>query len=217
MSDKPIRIIFHLDGTGVLYDLNEPTHLDGILSWCLCAYHVSGETPRRDEAPADIPLPLRRWRIGEHWGWHASALFPEGDMAHGLQRWRSRFREDRAELTVGSPNMSNGTYRDWQMPMPLLLCRRMIAYAHGDRSTVQKILRRGVRYIGKKAAMGKGRVLAIDVEWIDSDCSLVKDGKAMRWLPDEGGTRRVRTRPPYWNSIGATTCCEVGNPYRIET
>jgi hypothetical protein len=213
MSDKPLKITFHLDGTGVFFDPNEPIHLDGILAWCLCAYHVSGEPPRRDELPADIPLPLRKWHVGGEWGWHASALFPDGLRAESLQFWRKRFRESRIELTRGSPNRTNGTYRDWQTPMPLLLCPRMVAYAHGDRSTLQRALRRGVKYIGKKAAMGKGRVVGIDVEWIDADASLVMDGKAMRWLPLDGGQRYVRPRPPYWNNCGKIECCEVGQSY----
>lgn len=216
MSDKPLKITFHLDGTGVLYYPFEPTMLDGILAWCLCAYHVSGDPPARDETPAEIPLPLRKWDLNNSWGWHASALFPEGVSAESLQFWRKRFRESRIEFTAGSPNRTNGTYRDWQMPMPLLLCPRMVAYAHGDRSTVQKVLRRGVKYIGKKSAMGKGRVIGIDVEWIEEDCSLVKDGRAMRWLPENGGVRLVRPRPPYWNKVGTVYCCEAGQPFIVD-
>lgn len=213
MSDKPVKVTFHLDGTGVFYDPFEPTMLDGILAWCLCAYHVSGDPPRRDEAPADIPLPLRRWEMGGSWGWHTSALFPDGVSVESLQFWRKRFRESRIELTSGSPNRTNGTYRDWQMPMPLLLCPRMVAYACGDRSTIQKVLRRGVKYIGKKAAIGKGRVVGIDVEWIEEDYSLTKDGQAMRWLPIVGGARFVRPRPPYWNNVGKVDCCEVNQVF----
>jgi len=86
----------------------------------------------------------------------------------------------------------------------------MIAYAHGDRSTLQKVLRRGVKYIGKKAAYGKGRVTGIDVEWIKEDLSLKMDDRAMRWLPDPNGRRLVRPRPPYWNIVDRVRCCEIG-------
>lgn len=40
--------------------------------------------------------------------------------------------------------------------------------------------------------------------------SLVHEGRAMRWLPHTGGTRRVRPCPPYWNPHGQVDCVEVG-------
>lgn len=209
-SVKPIKVTFHLDGSGVLYNPAEPTMLDGILAWCLSAYHVSGHPPSRNEEPSDIPIPLKKWHMKNGvWGWHASALFPEGQTAESLQFWRSRFREDRIELTSGSPNRTNGTYRDWQMPMPLTLCHKMVAYAVGNRSDVHKILRRGVSYIGKKTSMGKGRVVGIDVEWVDEDYSIRKDGKPMRWYPEEDGPKLVRPRPPYWSNVGRVRCCDI--------
>lgn len=211
MSLKPLKITFHLDGTGVFYDPFEPTHLDGLLAWSLAAYHVSGEPPRRDDVPADIPLPLARWDVGGSWGWHASAIMPEGEKtAESLQYWRKRIRESHLDLTSGSPNRTNGIYRDWQMPMPLTLTKKMVAYAVGDRGRVHQILRRRVKYIGKKASIGKGRVVGVDCEVIDNDWSLVKGGVTMRWMPQTGGTRIVRPRPPYWNVVGRVECCEIG-------
>jgi hypothetical protein len=210
MSVKPIKIVFHLDGTGVFYDPYEPPHLDGLLAWCLCAYHTSGQPPRRDEEPAEIPLPLDKWHLGNTWGWKASALLPVGPVFETLQFWRSRFRESRIEMTAGSPNRTNGIYRDWQMPMPLTLTDKLVAYAVGDRSTIHKILRRGVKYVGKKASIGKGRVIGIDVEWVDVDWSMKdSDGRATRWLPDENGSRMVRPRPPYWNNWGKVRCKDL--------
>jgi len=209
VSDRPLKVIFHLDGTGVLYNPLEPMHLDGLIFWSLCVYHVNGEPPRRDEIPEEIPLPLRRWKIDGSWGWHASALFPDGIDVPSLQFWRKKFRESRVEFVKA--NRIDGIYRTWQMPMQLVLCPRMIAYAHGDRSDIQRLLRRGIKYIGKRTSMGKGRVVGIDVEWIEEDQSLMHAGQAMRWLPLNGGPRFVRTRPPYWNNVGKIECCEVGS------
>jgi hypothetical protein len=216
MSDKPLKITFHMDGTGVVYDPQEPPTLDGVLAWCLSAYHVSGQPPRRDEKPFDIPVPLRKWTKNGTWGYHASAIFPEGPTAEVTQKWRCRLRENRIELTKGSPNRTNGKYRDWQNPIDLLLCHKMVAYAHGDRSDIQRILRRGVKYLGKKSSMGKGRVLSIDVEWIEEDFSLVdSEGNATRWLPLLGGAKFVRPRPPYWNNFDRIECCDIGDQYQF--
>ena len=134
---SPLRVTFRLDGSGVYYDPAEPLMLDGILAAACSIHHTHGEPPSRDEEPDDIPLPIRRWEIAGTWGWHASALFPEGDTVETLQFWRKRFRQNRIEMSEGSPNLQNGVYRDWNMPLPLLLCRSMIGYAYGDRRYVR--------------------------------------------------------------------------------
>lgn len=207
---RPMRVTFHLDGAGVYYDPTEPLTLDGLLAWCCSRHHVHGEPPARDEAPADIPLPLQKWEKGDAWGWHASALFPEGATAETIVRWRKRFRQNRVERTTGSPNLTNGTYRDWDMPVPLLLTRTMVAYAVGEVREVKRELRRNVRYLGKKRAHGHGAVVSIDVEPVDEDYSLYKDGILMRWMPSAVAHRLVRPRPPYWSSVGRVMCAEIG-------
>lgn len=207
---SPLRIVFHLDGSGVYYDPAEPLTLDGILAAACSRHHVHGEPPARDEEPFDIPLPLQRWRIGDTWGWHASALFPDGDTLESLTFWRKRMRQNRIEITEGSPNLTNGIYRDWNMPLPLLLCRSMVAYAVGDRTNVRRELVRSIRWLGKKRAHGRGRVISIDVERIEQDYSLIKDGVSTRWMPSGDGARLVRPRPPYWNNCGRVRCCEIG-------
>lgn len=206
-----MKVTFHLDGTGVFYDPYEPLTLDGILAAAVCRWHVHGEPPRRDEEPFEIPLPLAKWHIDGQWGWRASALFPEGDTAEGLEYWRQRCRQHRIELTTGSPNLTNGPYREWNMPLPLLLSHRMVAYAVGDIHRVRRELRRSIKYLGKKRAHGRGAITAIDVDRAAEDWSLVYGEKTTRWLPTPGGRRLVRPRPPYWNIVGRVPCCEIGD------
>lgn len=208
---RPLKITFQLDGTGVYYDPWEPLMLDGILAAAASRHHVHGEPPARDEEPFDIPLPLKRWNIGNTWGWHASALFPDGPTAESLVYWRKRFRQTRVELATGAPNLTNGTYRDWNMPLPLLLTNRMIAFAYGDRRNVKRELGRNVKHLGKKRAHGRGAVVGIEVETVADDYSLTREGVAMRWLPCANGCRLVRPRPPYWNIVGRVTCREIGS------
>ena len=211
MSLKPLKITFHLDGAGIYLDPSEPIMLDGLLSWALAPFHCKGDPPARDEPPDDIPLPLGRWEIGGVWGWHASALFPDDDSHETLQYWRKRFRQPRAELIRGTVNVASGSYRDYNMPMPLVLTPKMTAWAFGDPNRVEQILRKHVRNLGKKRAYGKGRINEIMVEWCGEDYSLKKDGYAMRWMPRADGMRIVRPRPPYWNIMGAVPCCEIGD------
>ncbi|MCX8016469.1 MAG: hypothetical protein N2690_01005 [Rhodocyclaceae bacterium] len=207
MTDA-LKIIIQLDGAGLYYDPAEPIHLDAIVSWTLAPFYAKRHLSR-DDVPHDIPLPLVRRNVGDTWVWSASALVPDGPTAETVTYWRKRLRQSRIELTSGSPNLQNGTYRDWQMPMPLLLCHRMVAYAVGNRRELLKLLRR-VPALGKKRAYGYGRIVGIDIERIDADHSLVMNGRAMRWMPDQRGTRLVRPRPPYWNPNGRVPCLEVG-------
>ena len=207
---QPLKITFTLDGTGIYYDPLEPIMIDGLLAAALCRFHVHGEPPARDEEPKDIPLPLKKWNIGGEWGWHASALFPTDATEESLYYMRRRFRQHRAELTKGSPNLTNGTYRDWNVPLPLLLTRNMVGYVFGDARNVRRALRRDIKNSGKKRAHGRGAVVSVSVEKITRDYSLEKDGARMRWLPSPDGSRLVRPRPPYWSSFGRVMCAEIG-------
>lgn len=217
MSLSNLKITFNLDGTGVYYDPFEPVHLDALIAWALMPFHrpKGSEPPTRDEKPVDIPLPLGRWSIGDQWGWSASALFPEGPEGVDLRYWRKKFRQNRIVLTKGSPNLMSGIYREYNTPMPLTLCLKMVGYAVGDRGRIEQILRKHVRFIGKKAAYGYGHIVSTNVEIIDQDYSLVKDGVAMRFLPKQDGIRLCRIRPPYWNNVDRVNCCEIGEEYRL--
>jgi hypothetical protein len=204
-----------MDGTGTFYNPSEPMHLDGLLAWALCLYQTNGEPPSADEEPFEPRLPLGTWHIDGQWGWCASAILPIGEEAWGMQRFVKRFRENRIEATKGSPNLQMSTYRKYCVPMPLVLNSVFEAYAFGDRGRVHQILRRNIKFLGRKRAAGKGQVVSIETEVIDHDFSLVRDGRAMRYLPIDGAPRQVRTRPPYWNMHGRTACCEVGDFYKL--
>jgi hypothetical protein len=206
-----LKITFHLDGSGVYFDPNEPTTLDGLLCWVLAPKQGFRHLDR-SEVPGNVQLPLMRTALGSTFIWNASALFPDGPSGEGLWFWRKRMRQSRIHLTTGSPNTTNGTYRDWQTPLPLTLCLRMVAYASGNGCDVRRLLRE-VRYIGKKAAHGHGKVIKTEVEHCEKDNSLTMDGLATRWLPQAGGPRLVRPRPPYWHPHGRIECCDIGSAW----
>ncbi len=214
MSINNLKITFYLDGTGVYYNPSEPIHLDALLAWALMPFHRAkgSQAPTRDEQPIDVPLPLDRWHAGEVWGWKASALYPEGITAESMQYWRKKFRQSRIEVTQGSPNIQNGTYREYNTPLPLLLCHRMVAYAVGDRGRVEQVLRKHIKCLGKKNAYGKGRVLDVKAEVFDYDWSVFCNDKPTRYYPDDNGPLLVRPRPPYWNTCGRVFCLEPVQP-----
>ena len=206
-----MRITFHLDGSGLYFDPWEPLHLDAILAWDLAPKHGLPECTSADDRPDDVPLPLLRCDTGGAWVWRASALFPVGPQGEDLQFLRKRFRQGRAELTTGSPSLAGSIYRERNTPLPLLLCRELVAYASGSRRGVRKCLKR-IRYLGKYRGAGVGKILGFEVEQIDEDLSLFRDGRAQRYLPHPQGPRLVRPRPPYWNRHERCACLNVGDP-----
>lgn len=204
------KVTFHLDGSGVFYDPFEPPHLDALLAYCLAGLHAKRHYIGRDDQPEEVPLPLLQ---GERCGvevWRASALFPEGEGVESIQYWRKKFRQNRMHLTKGSPNLTNATYREWNTALPMLCVPRMVCWASGSRKEVVKLLRRDIKYLGKKRAHGHGRIVRIEAEECDEDLSWVRDGKANRFLPDEGGGKLVRPKPPYWNNHGRVRCMDIG-------
>jgi CRISPR type IV-associated protein Csf3 len=205
------KVTFHLDGTGIYYDPNEPIHLDALLVWALAPMQFHNRCLSRSDKPDDISIPLMRSKINGYNIWHASALFPGDKGIETLRFWRKKLRQDRLHLTNGNPNIKSGVYREYNIPVPLLLVKNMVAYASGSRKKVKKILKRHIKSLGKKRAYGYGRILNIECEEIPHDWSITADGITMRWIPCKNGVRQVRPSPPYWNNFGRVSCCEVGS------
>lgn len=206
------KITFFLDGTGIYYTPGEPMHLDALLGWALAPFQKNNSTELlRDEIPIDIRLPLLRSKINGHDVWHASALFPikEG-YQETLRFWRKKFRQNYISETQGSPNLQNGIYREYNMPVPLILVTQMVAFASGDRYECLRILRRHIKYLGKKRSYGYGKIVRIEAEETQEDYSFLKNNITMRWLPHPNGTLFVRAAPPYWNTCDRTLCLNVG-------
>lgn len=212
-----LKITFQLDGTGVIMYPSSPIHLDSLMIWFLAGLKAGPKDQliERDSVPDDFNLPLKKWHINDSWGWCASALFVEGTFAESTDHWRKRFRQSKGSgICAQNPNLKMGGYREYNSPIPVTLCRKLVAYAVGDRKRVHNIVR-GIRRIGHKRNMGYGVVIGRKTEIIDDDFSLVKNGKAQRFLPQKSGRKFIRCRPPYWNNTNKIECCNVGDEYKL--
>jgi hypothetical protein len=208
--EDALKITIHLDGTGICFDKFEPIHLDALIASQLSTFatHVAME---RDDVPEFVPLPLAMRKYAGREMWRASAFFLDDDTPETVRYWRKKFRVNAIHQTTGSPNLTMGVYREYNAPMPMMLARKATAYCVGNRKSVKGILRR-LKFFGKKSSQGIGMICGFDIDRIDDDLSWIgKGGLAMRWLPDSGGMRHVRTQPPYWNSTDRVLCCEVGD------
>lgn len=207
---KPFKVTFHMDGSGVVMFPNGETMLDSLIEWALHENQPPDFLPSHRIKNLET-LPLEKWELNGFWGWKASGIIPEGEIAFDTQHYRKRFAFHRFErLCKGSVNTTMGTYRIHNVPMPLMLCHKMIAYGVGDIPEVKKALSR-VKGLGKRIQTGKGRVEGLTIEEIEKDCSCVKDGVYMRYLPTSEGSRFGRVRPPYWNAVDRTYTCRPGD------
>jgi len=196
-----------MDGTGAVLYPGMPVHLDSLLAGIWFTNNGYTESITSFDVPDDPALSLKKWHIENEWGWCASALFPVNPF-EALHYRRKRTNIDRVELTQGRIILDGLKMGNRNNPMPLVLCTEIIGYAAGDKEGVQELCR-GVRNIGKDFARGKGRVNSFEIEEIEQNFSLWKDGKAMRYLPKKDGTRIGRIRPPYYNVNSMVKSCFV--------
>ena len=209
---KNLQIIFNMDGTGVYSNKYEPTHLDSLLMWVI-AQREGREPPERNEPPHEIEIPCAKWKIGDVWGWKASAIFPIDERGEVVGWLRRRIRMDRLPYTEGGGIViAGGEYMNKNIPVPKSLCPKMIGYCVGDKDTIRDFLSE-VRYMGRYTSGGVGRVCSVDVHEIEDDWSCVMNDRAVRVLPKLDGFRICRVRPPYWNSFEKINVCEIGDVF----
>jgi CRISPR type IV-associated protein Csf3 len=209
-----LKITFEMDGTGIVMYPDSPIHLDSLMVWVIAGKAQPDNMISRESQPDDFELPLKKWHIKNEWGWHASALFPE-IKGETVQFWRKKFRQDRSSgMLSQKPNLQSGVYREYNNPLPIVLCTKITAYAKGNIKEILKIIK-NIRYIGQKRSYGKGRIIDYKVKKIKEDLSLVSEGKAQRILPSETGIKFIRIRPPYWNITNRIKACSVGDEYSI--
>ena len=211
---KPLKVIFLLDGTGVYLDNDNPIHLDSLLCYCNNPYSKTREIARWD-VPEWLSIPCKVSSIRGYRIWHCSALMPVDAKGENIEYIRKKFRRECVEISNGNPTLTNGKYREYNIPMTLLLCNAMVAYCFGERKKIRKQLRRNIKNLGKKRNIGKGEVIDIIVEESEEDFSFVKNGKAMRFLPSENASRESRVFPPYWNAMETINVCEIGDEYLL--
>ena len=209
----PVRVVFHLDGSGVCYDRRSPIHLDSLLNYLLVPYKssVPGGGLNRSDPIDEFGLPLKPCGEKPFRFWAASALMPIGEVVETSSFWQKKFNERDADFCNGVPNTENATYCNRLKSFPVFLIWEMEAFAMVPSITKISILKR-FKYLGKKHHEGYGRVIGVDIEPCDKNYSVVRGGIAMRWIPHASGTHFLRPRPPYWSLQDRTQCIAPGEP-----
>jgi hypothetical protein len=155
-----------------------------------------------------IPLPLKL--IGTKEPFYAASIgFPK-HAVEGTARWRKQTDiESKKKIRIGS-----GEYKRYDMPMPYTSAEEIIFYANGNKGEIERLLQY-IPGIGKKRTQGYGNVRKWQVESLEDDWSIVKDGIPMRPIPvseaepfDLKCTVEIlfATRSPYWHRKNLTHC-----------
>jgi len=159
------------------------------------------------------------------WYWACSSAQIE-IKGHGTQYWNKRF-DTQASLSdhldfggrVEKILIEQGRYKSYHMPLPTLVCDKVIWYAYGDIEKVAELLV-SVPAIGKKRVQGNGMVLRWIVEEAENDWSTWRENKLMRPLPMPlcGGiqwaygfeAKIIAYRAPQWHSCNQCICMMKG-------
>lgn len=210
MAYKNYKVTFNMDGRGVIFNPAEPIHLDSLLTFCrLYKSENFKDDLGRDDPIEDIPLNLNKEIINGVEVWKASAILPDGDIFYGRRFFKKSFPNERADgLTSGKYDFTKGTYRSYKNDLTPILCKTMIAYFNGDEKVKDAL--KDINQIGHKRAQGFGNIISIDIDEVDYDFSIIKDGLANRFYPHPDGICQIRAKPPYWSNYQKISCFPVG-------
>lgn len=187
------------NGTGV--------HLDGVLAF---GAFVSYER-RRDRPPLppmtstsclDFSLPLATWRLGDWWGWCASAAQWPVATIRGTEYVRRKPPENEYKqfTTAQRYDLGVGPAKAQNKPIPTAFARTLTWYALGDADGVRELLE-DVTHIGKLVGHGHGAVMGWSVDETAEDWSIERGGRLMRRMPGgwggRTGTHNGAVRAPY--------------------
>jgi len=105
----------------------------------------------------------------------------------------------------------SGFFKDYAIAEPYIPAKTCMFYINGDINVISDVLN-DVISLGNDTRIGWGKILEYNIEKTDKDCSIVKDGKAMRpipvWLCKEFGDQvPLAWRSPYWAPENVALCC----------
>jgi CRISPR type IV-associated protein Csf3 len=199
---RPLRIRAYLQ-TAVISDRWLP--LDGILFYLAMRERFGPQfvsAPNRILAEKIVPLPLQAVGEGEKWFYACSFARWSEDMREFQENYTKKFDLRYSDLIDfgrkrGFVNIGGGRYKAYHFKIYARIATYVEWYCVGVKEQIEKLLRFAT-HLGKKTSQGWGSVLRWEIEPIEKDWSIWREGKLMRAIPDEKGKFLYGIRPPYW-------------------
>ncbi len=243
---QPLAITAYVAGS-IALARPEDLALDGILAYQVLRRHFGEDfyslpDPKETLYFARLPLEMRGlpdaridalktgdiWIDKAHqdssmWYWSCSSAQIEVK-ARDTQHWNKRFDaqpalSDSIDFAgrVQKVIIEQGRYKSYHMPLPTLVCDKVLWYAYGDMEAIAALWC-DVAAIGKKRVQGNGAVLRWTIAPTLEDYSDWKDGKLMRPLPVIGDwtemtpldVQYIAYRAPQWHSANQAMCMVQG-------
>lgn len=202
--------------SGHVPTLDGTLHLDGILAAAVMgSSHVGATVGFRERFAVPLPIQLV-WVSNQGWPlWAATDLKGEGGGCDAEVYIHRRHPTDRATLAAQTAvNTSAGRYRDVRLPLRTRIEPTLVGWCIGDRDLVADLLT-GIEQVGRKGAIGQGRVLGWCVEPADVDLAWILDRRSVPLeylakvgaaaLPDRIAPHASWT-PPYWDAPRHRPC-----------
>lgn len=180
---------------------------------------------RFHDLPAKQPWPVGDWlamplrKTGDVY--HSSVGLLDSDLLKTTTIYKRFAEDERVLLRSGRIRKGSGKFRDFMMKVPYSTTKTVTFCMNGDLDEIRRVLST-VSHLGKKAAIGGGEVVGLEVSAIDEDRSLVADGKAAREIPirmlksyDPSYMMRRAYKFPYWDLGNVTECIVPGGACQL--
>ncbi len=210
MNEKePLRVRAYLQ-TGVISNRYLP--LDGALLAVAMRerYGVQFVTSPKALFHKLVDLPLEKRGEGDRWYYACSFAQWSSDLVESSNFFVKRFDLALSDLIdfggkVKKINTAGGRYKNYHIKVYYNVALWVEWYLVGNEREIRRLLR-FVTHLGKKTVQGWGAVKEWEVERIDDDWSVWKEGKLVRAIPSDTGDYLYGIRPPYWLSQHQFMC-----------
>jgi len=144
--------------TPVIHAERDQTHLDSILSFAAITDHPVASA-YEDQCVLPLPLELLWVSPSGQPLWACTPLVPAAESLETREYWHKRYPTNRAEFGDRLNAITTaGRWKEYRVPVRASSISRLHALAIGNLDEVQRLLEKVVTHIGKKGAMGYGRV-----------------------------------------------------------